>query len=60
MTEEYLTPEELAKLLKVDRKTIYALAKDGRLPHARVGRQIRFNKAEVLKALGKKEDANQN
>lgn len=37
-----LTLEEAAKRLKISSRTLYDLCRDGKIPHARVGRQIRF------------------
>ncbi len=40
--EEYLTTAEAAKLLKVSRGTVCMLAREGRLPAIRVGKQWRI------------------
>lgn len=40
--EEYLTTAETAKLLKVSRGTVCLLAREGRLPALRVGKQWRI------------------
>lgn len=40
---EYLTPAEAAAILKVDRKTIYSLIKDGEIRPLRVGRVLRIS-----------------
>lgn len=40
--EEYLTTAEAAKLLKVSRSTVTLLAREGRLPALRVGKQWRI------------------
>ncbi|MCL4305347.1 helix-turn-helix domain-containing protein [bacterium] len=40
--EEYLTTAEAAKLLKVSRGTVCLLAREGRLPALRVGKQWRI------------------
>jgi len=34
---EYLTPDEVADLLRVNRKTVYQAIRDGRLPALNVG-----------------------
>jgi len=44
-----LTADEVAALLRVDRKTIYEAVKDGTLPALRLRRVIRFNRNEVLR-----------
>ncbi len=46
---DLLTTRELQELLCVDRKTIYRMLKDGRLPATRVGGQWRFSR-EVIQA----------
>lgn len=40
--EEYLTTAEAAKLLKVSKGTVCLLAREGRLPALRVGKQWRI------------------
>ncbi len=42
-----LTPDEVAEMLRVARKTIIVMARDGRIPSLRVGRFVRFDAAEV-------------
>jgi excisionase family DNA binding protein len=37
-----LTVAEAASLLRVSRATVYKLVAEGRLPHVRIGNQIRF------------------
>jgi excisionase family DNA binding protein len=54
MGEEILTTREVAELLKLHPKTVNKLAKSGRVPAYRIGRQWRFRKAEILKLLEKK------
>lgn len=39
------TAAELAELLTMDAKTIYAMAKSGRLPSIRIGSNVRFDPA---------------
>ncbi|NUO19030.1 helix-turn-helix domain-containing protein [bacterium] len=41
-SEEYHTTAEAAKLLKVSRSTVRVLAREGRLPAIRVGKQWRI------------------
>jgi excisionase family DNA binding protein len=44
-----LTVDELARLLRVDRKTIYELVRRGELPGVRrLGRSVRIHRATVL------------
>jgi excisionase family DNA binding protein len=53
--EEILTTQEVADLLKLHPKTVNKLAKSGRVPAYRIGRQWRFRKSEVIKLLQKKD-----
>ena len=45
-----LTVSEVADLLRINKSTVYRMAKQGRLPATRVGRQWRFRK-DVLDGL---------
>jgi len=48
-----LTADEVAKLLRVNRKTVYAAFKQGEIPGGRrIGGTIRFSRARVLEWLG--------
>ena len=53
MTEpiEVMTADEIAKLLRVDRKTVYEAAQRGELPHRRLGRRLLFERGAVLRWL---------
>ncbi len=51
--EAMLTTDELAQWLKVDRRTVATLAADKQIPYYRVGRKLRFLRAEVAAALRK-------
>jgi putative molybdopterin biosynthesis protein len=44
---EVLTVDEVAKVLRVNPKTVYGLAKKGLLPSFRVGRVMRWRRSEV-------------
>ncbi len=44
MAEKLLNAEELAKYLDLNQVTVYKLAKAGKLPAIRVGKQWRFKK----------------
>lgn len=46
-----LTPDEVAEMLRVARKTVVVMARDGRIPSIRVGRFVRFDAAEVERWL---------
>jgi excisionase family DNA binding protein len=43
--------EVLAERYAISPRTVYRLAADGTIPSYRVGRQLRFDPAEVLAAL---------
>jgi excisionase family DNA binding protein len=47
MADELMTTQELQELLRVDRTTVYAMLKDGRLPGFKVGGRWRFSRREV-------------
>jgi excisionase family DNA binding protein len=53
MTEpiEILTTDEIARMLRVDRKTVYEAAQRGELPHRRLGRRLLFERGAVLRWL---------
>ncbi|MBA7678613.1 hypothetical protein ES703_86891 [subsurface metagenome] len=48
---ELMTVEEVADYLRVTRKTIYRLLKQGSIPAAKVGHQWRFDKPLIDKWL---------
>jgi excisionase family DNA binding protein len=48
---EILTADEIATLLRVDRKTVYEAAQRGELPHRRLGRRLLFERGAVLRWL---------
>ena len=48
MMENYLTPDELSKMLKVSRIWVYKLCNQGRIPFFRLaGKVIRFKQEEI-------------
>lgn len=47
----YLTVRQLARALQLHHQTVYAMARDGRLPHLRVGGSLRFRLEDVEAAL---------
>lgn len=60
MDEEFLTIDELAALLRVKRSWLYAETCKGeqsKIPVIRIGRMLRFQRKEVLSALGIKDFA---
>ncbi len=42
-----LSPAEVAKLLAIKRSTVYELARAGRIPSLRIGRAVRFLRADL-------------
>lgn len=50
--DDVLDVLQAAALLKVSRNTLYATAAAGKIPHQRVGRQIRFSRAALVRWLG--------
>ena len=46
-----LTVSEVADLLRINKSTVYRMAKQGRLPATRVGRQWRFRKSVLDRIL---------
>lgn len=49
MKEEYLTPEEVAKKLKVAKETIYRMARSGRIPAFKFGKSWRISSQKLEK-----------
>ncbi|HEX9779861.1 MAG TPA: helix-turn-helix domain-containing protein [bacterium] len=47
LESDILTVAELQKYLKIPRPTVYALAQNGRIPAAKIGKHWRFRKSEV-------------
>lgn len=42
-----LTVDEVARILRVSRQTIYVLCREGKLPHFKVGTKLRFKKSDI-------------
>ena len=51
MTDQLLTINDITKILKVSRLTIYRYIKAGKLPAYKMGRDYRINKVEFEKYL---------
>jgi excisionase family DNA binding protein len=62
MADELMTTQELQELLRVDRTTVYAMLKSGRLPGFKLGGQWRFSRREVERWLleQKEEEGDEN
>lgn len=55
-TEEVLTLEEAAELLRTDAATVTAMAEDGKLPGRKVGDEWRFARSALMRWLGAEEE----
>jgi excisionase family DNA binding protein len=42
-----LTVAEVAKILRVSKQTIYVLCREGKIPHYRIGDNVRFKKQDI-------------
>jgi len=51
VSDEIISPAQVAVLLRLNVKTIYKLAERGAIPGKRFGRSWRFNKREILALL---------
>ena len=47
MESEILTVDELQNYLKIPKPTLYALAQNGRIPAAKVGKHWRFRRTDI-------------
>ncbi len=52
--EEFLTIDEVAKLLKVARSTVYRMAKEGKIPATKIGRVWRFSSLRISEMFNKR------
>lgn len=50
--DEVIDVQAVARLLHVGRNTVYALVARNQIPHRRLGKQIRFHQATVMRWLG--------
>ena len=51
MAKEYIKGEALAKVVDVPVQTVWAMARQKRIPFIKIGRAYRFNAEEVIAAL---------
>ena len=58
--DEALTAEEVAKLLKVSRGTVYSLKDKGELPSFLVGRKLRFTRRAVQDYIERSQPGREN
>lgn len=49
--EALLTPQEVAALLRKSKSWVYGACERGEVPHVRVGRDLRFRRAELERWL---------
>jgi excisionase family DNA binding protein len=47
LEQEFLDIRDLSQCLKMKKSNLYARVEDGTLPHYRIGRLIRFKKADI-------------
>ncbi len=59
MEEELLTTSELCKWLKISRGTAWRWREEG-MPYIGQGKSLRYQKADVLKWLDKRNDGQKN
>ena len=53
MSNEVMTVREVADYFKVNQRTVYNLANQGKLPAIKIGKQWRVRKAEIEKLFEK-------
>jgi excisionase family DNA binding protein len=51
LREPLLDAEQAAVLLGIPRSSVYAYAKRGQLPHVKIGRHVKFIRADLEQAL---------
>jgi excisionase family DNA binding protein len=49
-TAEFLTADELARVLRISKATVYARVRSRQFPHYKIGDRVVFKLAEVLAA----------
>lgn len=55
--DDFYTAKQVQGILKVDRMTVYRMLQDGRLKGVKIGHHWRFNRSEVDRLLGVREQA---
>lgn len=53
MTDNFLTAEEVSKILKIHKETVYKYVKLGKLKPFRVGSALRFTQEQINEFLNK-------
>lgn len=56
MSEELLTPQEVADILKIKKTTVYEMVKKGTISAVRMGKQLRFASSDLKRYTGAKSD----
>ena len=56
MTPEVLTADEVAELMRCDRKTVYEAVLRQDIPHRRLGRRVFFSRVALLEWLACRPD----
>ena len=54
--ERFLTVKEVSERLKIAEHTIYTLARNGKIPSAKIGGSVRFDWAEIERYLRSKNE----
>ncbi len=49
--DSLLTPGEAAEILRVSRRTLHRWKNKGKIPHVRIGEQIRYKRSELEKLM---------
>ncbi|MEN6641409.1 MAG: helix-turn-helix domain-containing protein [Armatimonadia bacterium] len=49
--EVLMTPQEVADILRLNVQTVYAMLRDGRMPHHLLGRNYRVSRAQLAEYL---------
>jgi excisionase family DNA binding protein len=47
MSDDLMTPDEVCAYLKINKDWLYDQVQAGRIPHIRLGRQLRFRRTEL-------------
>lgn len=55
MEDKFFSINEVTKILKIPKSTIYKLSQEGKIPCTKIGKQLRFRKSSLEKWLNKSE-----
>jgi excisionase family DNA binding protein len=53
MTENIYTIPEVAEYLKISKSKVYALVQQGKIPHVRIGRNVRIRETDLKRWIEK-------